>query len=737
MTEITSATNADKKTYNTKNKVRKYAQKKGRSSRSNVAVLGKTHECVGSYSSSSKRYSEQMAAMKAMEYFNSLSDDNSTATFASHFVFPAVSMKGDEEKPSLGTNDVKDNTISEISFTDTSVFSAKLPSGVTELPQQISSLETAKPPIITTESDNPDRKLMSTPKTNYKSALQEYLQKKNLGQAVYVSTPDPTTNKFVSKVFVGKTYNARSKLNEYVQKRRAKPPHYETVSDNSKGFRSKVTVLGKTFECVGSYSTKQTSAQMAAMVAMDYFNSQSVDNSAGKSVPPLGSEKPGEDNASSGDNEKEDKTISEIPSSDTSVFSDELLLELAELRLEQSSYADTANLQMKPQCPAQKTQTNYESVLNRQDPTTAERTCKEKNLNFKEKGGKYIGATNNAKSKLNEYAQKRGAKPPYYEEVPVSDNSVGFRSKVTVFGKTFECVGSYSTKQTSAQMAAMEAMDYFNSQSVDNSAARSVQHSVFPLGSKKNDEDNESPRTSEKEDNTTSAISSSMWIPKTQLNHKSSLHEYLHKSKLGQAVYESTKDPTTNMYSSKVFVRNRCFMGNAQKSRKEAERHVAEVALKILEGRSRTPDCNFQKVLKEYHTNIGFPTFPKYKEASCVDDGRFIVEVKVKKKYQFVCEDVKPRKKDVEVWLAEQAVKILEGEKKISLVQGNAKSRLNIFLQSQGGASEYNIQGDQAKFSGSLLFYAVDIYESLAPQKTKEEANIFAAMSACNGMDLL
>ena len=105
-------------------------------------------------------------------------------------------------------------------------------------------------------------------------------------------------------------------------------------------------------------------------------------------------------------------------------------------------------------------------------------------------------------------------------------------------------------------------------------------------------------------------------------------------------------------------------------------------------------------MLKEYHTNIGFPTFPKYKEASCVDDGRFIVEVKVKKKYQFLCEDAKPRKKDVEVWLAEQAVKVLEGEKKISPVEENAKSRLNVLLQSQGGASKYNIQGDQAKFTG-------------------------------------
>ena len=219
--------------------------------------------------------------------------------------------------------------------------------------------------------------------------------------------------------------------------------------------------------------------------------------------------------------------------------------------------------------------------------------------------------------------------------------------------------------------------------------------------------------------------------------HKNTLQEYLDKTKLSQAIYVSAQDPTTNKYMSKVFVGKRCFKGKDPKANlPEAEEHVAKIALDILEGRHRTPDCNFEKVLKEYHNKIDFPLFPKY-ETSCVDDGQFNVEAKVKKKYTFVCEDAKSKKKDVEVCLAEQAVKVLEEENKMSPAEGNPKSRLNLFLQSQSGDSKYDVQGGQAKFTGSLCFYAVDVYESLAPQQTKEEANAFAAMSACNGMDLL
>ena len=391
------------------------------------------------------------------------------------------------------------------------------------------------------------------------------------------------------------------------------------------------------------------------------------------------------------------------------------------------------------------------------------------------------GKTCNAISKLNEYAQRKGVKPPVYEDIPVSDDTGGFRCKVTVLDKTFECIGSHPSKKASKQMAAMEAIKHFNRLSGDNtSATTSVTQSPAvspPLDSKKRDEDNASPGTSTGKKNVTCEVSSKeasaeissgiaelrleqafgveiakppneatvsenpdpqrISTPKAQLNHKNALKEYVEKRKLGMR-YEKKQDPTTKMFVSKVFVGKRCFRGRDPKPKlKEAEKHVAEVALNILEGRDSTPDPNCKELLKEYHNNIGVPTFPTYEEGSCVDDGRFNVEVKVKKKYTFVCKDAKPKKKDVEVCLAEEAVKVLEEESKMSPGEGNAKSRLNLFLQSQGGDSKYDIQGGQAKFTGSLYVYVIDVYESLAPQQTREEANAFAAMSACNGMDLL
>ena len=370
------------------------------------------------------------------------------------------------------------------------------------------------------------------------------------------------------------------------------------------------------------------------------------------------------------------------------------------------------------------------------------------------------------KSKLNEYAQREGAKP-YYEEIP-SDDGKGFRSKVTVLGKTFVCRGSYSIKKNSEQMAAAEAMEYFNGLSEGNSSATPSappDNDDASLG--KNEE--QKNMTCEMSSNNTEILSEiaearlerasgvetakqtsgtkvsdnldrqQVSTPKPQLNFKNALQEYVEKRMSGQALrYEKTQNPTTKMFVSKVFVGKRCFRGKDPKPKlKEAEKHVAEVALNILDGRDSTPDPNCKELLKEYHNSIGVPTFPKYEEACGVNDGRFNVEVKVKKKYKFVCEDAKSKKKDVGDWLAEQAVKVLEKENKISSAEGNPKSRLNLFFQSQGGIPEYDFQRDQAKFTGSLCFYAVDVYESLAPQQTKEEANAFAAMSACNGMDLL
>jgi hypothetical protein len=52
---------------------------------------------------------------------------------------------------------------------------------------------------------------------------------------------------------------------------RAKPPVYEQIPGSYEGFRTKVIVLGITFECVGSYPSTLGSKQMAAKEAMEYF----------------------------------------------------------------------------------------------------------------------------------------------------------------------------------------------------------------------------------------------------------------------------------------------------------------------------------------------------------------------------------------------------------------------------------------------------------------------------------
>ena len=355
-----------------------------------------------------------------------------------------------------------------------------------------------------------------------------------------------------------------------------------------------------------------------------------------------------------------------------------------------------------------------------------------------------------------------GAKPPEYGDIPGSDDK-GFRSKVIVLDKTFECARSYPSKKASKQMAAKEAMEYFNRPSSENSSATtSAEHSavsspldsaicavtsvgtvepgveqlsagveVLKLSSKAS-----VPNSPDRQQ--TQHVTST---PITYPNAKNALQEYVQKKKLDQVVrYESLQDPTTKEHLSKVFVGKRCFKGKQPKAKvKEAEKHVAEVALNTLEGRGGKPDRNCKELLSEYHKDLGFPALPKYEEVTCGDHEMFNVECKVKKRYEYVCKERKAKKKDVELWLAEEAVKALEEEKKMTPAQGNAKSRLNLFLHSQDGDSKlkYDAQGDQAGFTGCLCFYVVDVYESLSPQQSKEEAITSAATSACNGMDLL
>ncbi len=69
-------------------------------------------------------------------------------------------------------------------------------------------------------------------------------------------------------------------LNEYAQKMRAKPPVFEQILGSDEGFRTKVIVLGESFESAGSYPSKKGSKQMAAKEAMEYFYGLSSENSS-------------------------------------------------------------------------------------------------------------------------------------------------------------------------------------------------------------------------------------------------------------------------------------------------------------------------------------------------------------------------------------------------------------------------------------------------------------------------
>ena len=373
-------------------------------------------------------------------------------------------------------------------------------------------------------------------------------------------------------------------------------------------------------------------------------------------------------------------------------------------------------------------------------------------------------------SLLNEYAQKMRGENPEYECIPGPDDNKGFRSKVIVLDKVFECTESCPTKKAAKQMAANEALKYFNGLSEEGlSVPKSSGHSAVVSPSDSNELPSNTtpaisavpsvaeisaeavePRLEQSFDVETAKPSSEtsvsnnsggqqMPTPKVNLNAKNALQEYVQKSKLDLCLrYESQQNPTTKESWSKVFLGKRCFKGKEPKTKqKEAEKHVAELALNTLEGLGDKPDRNCEELLSIYHKDHGFTSFPKYKETTC-NQGEFIVECKVKKKYEYVCNERKSKKKDVELSLAEQAVKELEETNKMTRAEGNVKSRLNFFLQSQDGDTKvkYDFQGDQSGFTGCLCFFADDVYESLLPQQTKDEAITSAAVSACNGMDL-
>jgi hypothetical protein len=131
---------------------------------------------------------------------------------------------------------------------------------------------------------------------------------------------------------------------------------------------------------------------------------------------------------------------------------------------------------------------------------------------------------------LNEYTQKMGANKPEYEDIPGTDDDNGFRSKVTVLDKVFESAESCSTKKVSKQMAAKEAMKYFNGLSEELST-------VEPGPEQSSDGEVLKPTAT----------------PKTNPpNAKNVLQEYVQKRKLDQGFrYENLQDPKTKEFGVK------------------------------------------------------------------------------------------------------------------------------------------------------------------------------------------
>ena len=511
-------------------------------------------------------------------------------------------------------------------------------------------------------------------------------------------------------------------LNEHIQKMtKGELPEYKTEKNSDGKFVCSVIVFGKVYKSpLGMNSVSEAKESAALEACKDHHLVDAIPASSSRSAVKLSLE-------------KEDSPVIDSPCNETDAIS-----QVTSLTKATNSEASTSN--DRPFSP------------DRSDG----KTCI---------------------SLLQEYAQKMGAENPQYSFLgPDEDNC--FRSKVIVLEKVFDCTESYPTKKAAKQMAANEALKYFNGLSEESLSVPKSEGNTVVVS--------RPPDSNELPSNTTPAISAvpsaaeisaeaveprleqsfdvgavkpssetsvsnnsdGQQIPTTKINPnaKNALLQYAQKAKLDQCLrYESQQNPATKEFWSKVFLGKRCFKGKEPKTKqKEAEKHVAELALNTLQGRgdkpSDKPDRDCKELLSKYHKDHGFPSFPKYKETSC-NQGKFSVECKVKKKYEYVCNDRKSKKKDVEMTLAEQAVKELEETNKMTSAEGNVKSRLNHFLQSQDGhdgesKAKYEFQGDQAAYTGSVCFFADDVYESLLPQQTKDEAITSAAVSACNGMNL-
>ena len=228
---------------------------------------------------------------------------------------------------------------------------------------------------------------------------------------------------------------------------------------------------------------------------------------------------------------------------------------------------------------------------------------------------------------------------------------------------------------------------------------------------------------------------------KEKKNFKGVLQQLVKQSKIDPR-YVTKRFEGTKEFFSKVFLDKRCFKGEKAKKKRDAEQNAAKVALDELRGVIVQSANRCTKVLAEYHEELKVgANFPNYGVETRTEGGKFSIVVTVVKKWEVTVNESLPKKRDVEEALAKQAVQLLGEEKKTiqNTKSGNYRSRLNQFCQMQRNVPElaYNVDGDQASFSGSLCFYTVEEYESLSPQLSKDEATARAAKSACNDLGLI
>ncbi|XP_028409465.1 uncharacterized protein LOC114532074 [Dendronephthya gigantea] len=580
----------------------------------------------------------------------------------------------------------------------------------------------------------------------------------------------------------------KSKLYEYCQRIKVEPKCYETKDERTGEFTGFITILDKTFESTGSFPTKKVAKEIAAKIAMEYFNGLSSESGTGSNV-----------------NEKEG-ACREIS---TTVEDDTVSL---------TSMKPASQLQRPIGCSSEEVEFDNNTEIERPE-------------SFREKTKFPITpsverpAEKTWKSKFYEYCQRIKVEPKCYE---TKDECTGeFTGFITIdkLDKIFESIGSFPNKKVAKEMAAKTAMEYFNGLSSESGTGSNVNEeegacreisttveddtvsltSMKPASQPKLSElaENQNLRSQitpsrktatnplESNDGKTwksilndygqsiGAEITSEDILSTNVRKEvafrcvvkildksfetvenysskktakemtakeavlylraySSLKRCLEKRNLDYSLgFVTTQNPITNKYSSKIYLGKRCFKGKEPKfTRNEAEIHVIETAIDTFDGRSDKPGQYFQDSLKLYHEEIGCEAFPKYEVAKSSDNGNFICEVKVKKKYEFICEERKTSKTDVQNYLAERAVKTLEDEKVTTPVSADAKIWLTYFLQNQDGETKlkYELQEESGKFYGSLYFYVVVSFESLTSQATKEEAIASSAMSACNAI---